>query len=320
VIVIIKILVVLLFIFASCGYVRRSNYSPFIPPNEGSFNKYGITGMLHGATVVFFAYIGFDSVTTTAQETKNPQRTLPIGIIGSLLISTVLYVAVSTVMVGIVPYRTLDSPNPISEAIKGTPHGIWLPIIIDLGAIAGLTSVALVSLLGQSRIFYSMAHDGLLPGLFAKVHPRTKTPWVSTIIIGIVCAMFAAVFPLGILGEMTSIGTLVAFFLVHIAVIIMRFTHKEVPRGFRIPLGPWVMPPIGALLCILLMVTSSKETGIRLVVWMAIGQVIYFTYGFWHSKLRFPKEIEPAVPMENLTKQMDNKPSENEYVPEMTVF
>lgn len=290
VIVVIKIGVVLLFIFACCGYTHRDNYKPFIPPNEGSFNKYGITGMLHGATVVFFAYIGFDSVTTTAQETKNPQRALPIGIIGSLIVSTVLYIAVCAVMVGVVPYRTLDSPNPISEAIKGTPHGIWLPIIIDLGAIAGLTSVALVSLLGQSRVFYSMAHDGLLPSIFAKVHPRTKTPWISTIIIGIVCSIFAAVFPLGILGEMTSIGTLVAFFLVHLAVIIMRFTHKDVPRGFRVPFGPWIIPPIGALLCLLLMATSSKETGIRLVVWMGIGQVIYFTYGYWHSKLRYAKK------------------------------
>ncbi|CAF2583606.1 unnamed protein product [Rotaria sp. Silwood2] len=320
VIVIIKILVVLLFIFACCGYTKRSNYSPFFPPNEGSFNKYGVTGMLHGATVVFFAYIGFDSVTTTAQETKNPQRSLPIGIIGSLLISTVLYIGVCAVMVGIVPYQTLDSPSPISEAIKGTPHGIWLPIIIDLGAIAGLTSVSLVSLLGQSRIFYSMAHDGLLPSIFAKVHPRTRTPWVSTIIIGVVCATFAAVFPLGILGEMTSIGTLVAFFLVHLSVIIMRFTHKDVPRGFRVPLGPWVFPPIGALLCLLLMVTSSKETGIRLAVWMGIGQIIYFAYGYWHSKLRHSQQHQLVMGVDNLATELDIQPVTNEYVSEMTVF
>ncbi|CAF1442022.1 unnamed protein product [Adineta steineri] len=316
VIVVIKVSVVLLFIFACCGYVHTSNYTPFFPPNEGTFNKYGITGMLHGATVVFFAYIGFDSVTTTAQETKNPQRSLPIGIIGSLFISTVLYIAVCAVMIGIVPYRTLDSASPISIAIKGTPYGIWLPIIIDLGAIAGLTSVALVSLLGQSRIFYSMAHDGLLPSIFAKVHPRTKTPWVSTIIIGVACASFAAVFPLGILGEMTSIGTLVAFFLVHLAVIIMRFTHKDVPRAFRVPLGPWVLPPLGALLCVLLMATSSKETGIRLGVWMAIGQVIYFVYGYRNSKLRNPKPIESNLAMNNLTVQKDEQPTSNESVVE----
>ncbi|CAF1041876.1 unnamed protein product [Rotaria sp. Silwood1] len=320
VIVVIKILVVLLFIFACCGYIRRSNYSPFFPPNEGSFNKYGVTGMLHGATVVFFAYIGFDSVTTTAQETKNPQRSLPIGIIGSLSISTALYIGVCAVMVGIVPYRTLDSPSPISEAIKGTPHGIWLPIIIDLGAIAGLTSVSLVSLLGQSRIFYSMAHDGLLPSIFAKVHPRTRTPWISTIIIGVICATFAAVLPLGILGEMTSIGTLVAFFLVHISVIIMRFTHKDVPRGFRVPLGPWVFPPIGALLCLLLMITSSKETGIRLAVWMGIGQIIYFTYGYWHSKLRYSQRHESVMGIDNLATELDTKPTTNEYVSEMVVL
>ncbi|CAF1650122.1 unnamed protein product [Rotaria magnacalcarata] len=320
VIVIIKILVVLLFIFACCGYTHPNNYSPFIPPNEGSFNKYGITGVLHGATVVFFAYIGFDSVTTTAQETKNPQRSLPIGIIGSLTISTVLYVAVCAVMVGIVPYKTLDSPNPISEAIKGTPHGIWLPIIIDLGAIAGLTSVSLVNLLGQSRIFYSMAHDGLLPAIFAKVHPRTKTPWVSTIIIGAFCAVFAAVLPLGILGEMTSIGTLVAFFLVHISVIIMRYTHKDVPRSFRVPLGPWVFPSIGALLCLLLMVTSSKETGIRLGVWMGIGQVIYFSYGFWHSKLRNSQQLEPVTGFDNIGTELGEESTKNEYVAEMDVF
>ncbi|CAF0785073.1 unnamed protein product [Rotaria sordida] len=320
VIVVIKILVVLLFIFACCGYTKRSNYSPFFPPNEGSFNRYGVTGMLHGATVVFFAYIGFDSVTTTAQETKNPQRSMPIGIIGSLSISTVLYIGVCAVMVGIVPYKTLDSPSPISEAIKGTPHGIWLPIIIDLGAIAGLTSVSLVSLLGQSRIFYSMARDGLLPSVFANVHHRTKTPWISTIIIGLVCAIFAAVLPLGILGEMTSIGTLVAFFLVHISVIIMRFTHKEVPRGFLVPFGPWILPPIGALLCILLMVSSSKETGIRLAVWMGIGQIVYFTYGFWHSKLRYSQRLNSSMGIDNFATEFDTQSPKYEHASEMVVF
>nr|ACI90399.1 cationic amino acid transporter-like protein [Philodina roseola] len=323
IIVIIKIIVILLFIFACCAYVNPSNYKPFIPPNEGSFSKYGITGVLHGATVVFFAYIGFDSVTTTAQETKNPQRTLPIGIIGSLVISTVLYIAVCAVMVGLVPYTSLNLAYPISAAIRGTPHGVWLPIIIDLGAIAGLTSVTLVSLLGQSRVFYSMAHDGLLPPIFARVHARTKTPWISTIIIGIICAVVSAVFPLSVLGEMTSIGTLVAFFLVHISVMIMHFTHKDVPRGFRIPLGPWVIPPIGALLCLLLMITSSKETGIRLAVWLGIGQVIYFTYGYWNSKLRVTKRssstivvVDPLAPMT----EPESQTIENEYTTEMEVF
>jgi len=321
VIVIIKMLVILLFIFASSAYVNPSNYKPFIPANQGSFSKYGVTGVLHGATVVFFAYIGFDSVTTAAQETKNPQRTLPIGIIGSLIISTALYIAVCAVMVGLVPYTTLNLAYPISAAIRGTPHGVWLPIIIDLGAIAGLTSVTLVSLLGQSRVFYSMAHDGLLPQIFARVHPRTQTPWISTIIIGIICAIVSAIFPLSVLGEMTSIGTLVAFFLVHISVMIMHFTHKDVPRGFRIPFGPWVIPPIGALLCLLLMITSSKETGIRLAVWLGIGQVIYFTYGYWNSKLRVTaKRTSSVVVVDPLSPMPEGQTIENEYTTEMDVL
>ncbi|CAF1499575.1 unnamed protein product [Didymodactylos carnosus] len=242
--------------------------------------------MLHGATVVFFAYIGFDAITTTAQESKNPQRDLPIGIITSLVVSTILYIAVCLVLVGVVSYKDLNVPNPISVAIEATHVGKWLAIIVDLGAIAGLTSVLLVNLMGQPRIFYCMAHDGLFPLFIAQIHPRFRTPWVSTLITGVLCAACAGVLPIDVLGEMTSIGTLLAFFLVHIGIIIMRFTHKDTPRRFRVPGGPWFIPPLGAAVCLLLMITSSKATGIRLVVWLVIGLIIYFCYGIRNSKLR----------------------------------
>ncbi|CAF2820936.1 unnamed protein product [Rotaria sp. Silwood2] len=304
VLVVFKIIIILIFIFACCNYVSRDNYSPFFPSNEGSFSEYGVTGMLQACTYVFFAYVGFDAVSTVAQEAKSPERSLPIAIIGSTSISLLLYIGICTVMVGLVPYELLNSDSPLSDAIKATPYGLWLSILMDLGAIAGLTTVALTMMLSQTRIFYAMAHDGLLPPIFAKIHKTTKTPWISIIIsgdysffvhfiiksyldiLGVFCAVFSGICPVDMLGETTSISALITYIFVHVAVIVMRYTHRDMPRTFEVPFGSWLIPTIGTLLCILLMKGVTKTTGYRFLVWTALGQIIYFAYGFWHSKRR----------------------------------
>ncbi|CAF0990597.1 unnamed protein product [Didymodactylos carnosus] len=295
VVVIIKIFVILLVIFASLKFIAPNNYHPFIPKNEGHFNSYGVTGMLHAATIVFFAYIGFDAVTNVAQETKNPKRDLPIGILVSLLISTVLYIGVCIVMIGVVPYKRLDSSSPMDVVLKATHLGKWIIIIVDIGAISALTSVILVNLICQPRIFYSMANDGLLPQFMAKIHPRFKTPWIAALITGVICAPAAGFLPLEMLGELTSIANLFTLFLVHISVIIMRFTQKDVERRFKVPLGPFVIPLIGALLCLLLMITSATQTWIRFWVWMGLGILIYFCYGIRNSKFNHKKVKDSSV-------------------------
>ncbi|CAF3950618.1 unnamed protein product [Rotaria sordida] len=279
-------IIIIIFIFACCNCINRSNYYPFFPPNEGSFNKYGVTGMLKGCTYVFFAYVGFDSVSTVAQEAKSPERSLPIAIIGSTIISLLLYIGICTVMVGLVPYKLLDSDSPLSVAIKATPYGLWLSIIMDLGVIASLTTVALTDMLTQTRIFYAMARDGLLPSFFAEIHKTTTTPWISIIISGIFCAIFSGICPVDILGETSSISGLITYIFVHIAVIVMRYTHGDMQRIFQVPFGSWLIPTIGSLLCILLMSGITKPTAVRFLVWTALGQIIYFSYGFWHSKRR----------------------------------
>ncbi|CAF1458652.1 unnamed protein product, partial [Rotaria sordida] len=286
VLVVFKIIIIIIFIFVCCNCVNRSNYYPFFPPNEGSFNEYGVTGMLRACTYAFFAYTGFDSVSTAAQEAKSPERSLPIAIIGSTIISLLLYIGICTVMVGLVPYKLLDSDSPLSEAIKATPYGLWLSIIMDLGVIASLTTVALTDMLTQTRIFYAMAHDGLLPSFFAKIHKTTTTPWISIIISGIFYAVFSGICPVDVLGETSSISSLITYIFVHITVIVMRYTHGDIQRIFQVPFGSWLIPIIGSLLCILLMSGITKPTAVRFLVWTALGQIIYFSYGFWHSKRR----------------------------------
>ncbi|CAF4452051.1 unnamed protein product [Rotaria sp. Silwood2] len=286
VLVVFKIIVLLIFIFACCNYVNRNNYNPFFPPNKGSFSKYGVTGMLQSCTYVFFAYVGFDSVSTVAQEAKSPQRSLPIAIIGSTVVSLLLYIGICTVMVGLVPYSSLNTDSPLSDAIRATPYGLWLSILMELGAIASLTTVALTVMLSQTRIFYAMAHDGLLPPVFAKILKTTATPWISILISGVFCAVFSGICPVDILGETTSISALISYIFVHITVIVMRYSHRDMPRTFEVPFGSWLIPTIGSLLCILLMKSVTKTTGYRFLVWTALGQIIYFSYGFWHSKRR----------------------------------
>lgn len=282
-IVFVKIVVLLSFIAAAAPFVRPDNWQPFIPPNEGTFGAFGPSGVFQAATIVFFAYIGFDAVSTAAQECRRPQRDLPVGIIASLVISTGFYIAVALVLTGVVSYTVLGVPDPIDVGVAATGYH-WLQIVVDIGAIAGLTSVILVSLLGQPRIFLAMARDGLLPPWAAKVHSRRKTPYVTTAISGTICAVIGGVLPIEILSDLTSIGTLFAFLLVCLGVMIMRRRAPEMSRPFKVPFGPYCIPLLGAGSAALLMYSANSSTLIRLFVWMAIGLMIYFSYGRHHSK------------------------------------
>jgi len=284
VIVVIKVSVILLFIGFGVWYINADNWVPYIPPNTGEFGHFGISGIFRGAGVIFFAYIGFDAVSTVAQEAKNPQRDMPRAIILSLLVCTVLYVLVTAVLTGIVPYTELAVPAPIALAIDRVGTLAWLSPFIKLGAIAGLTTVILVMLMGQARIFYSMSKDGLLPRFFSNVHPKFKTPNNATIITGLFAALIAGLLPINVLGELVSIGTLAAFVIVCISVLVLRKTHPETHRPFKTPFVPFV-PIAGIVICLSQMVALPLDTWIRLIVWMMIGFAIYFLYGRRHSKL-----------------------------------
>jgi APA family basic amino acid/polyamine antiporter len=292
VIVFIKVAIVVLFICIGIGYVSTSNWGgSFIPPNEGGF-KYGWPGIFRGAGLVFFAYIGFDAVSTTAQEAKNPKRDMPIGIIGSLMICTLLYCLAAIVMTGVVSYKQLNVPDPVAVAIDAM-NLKWFSGLVKLGAIAGLSSVILVMLMSQPRIFYTMAKDGLLPEAVSKVHPKFRTPWITTIITGLIVMVAAGSIPISVAGELTSIGTLFAFAVVSAGVLVLRITQPAVERPFKAPLV-WFTAPMGVLCSVALMATLPLDTWIRLVVWMAIGLVIYFAYGMWNSRLGQIKP-EPAL-------------------------
>ena len=297
-IVILKIAVVLVFIFLGWKYINTANYTPYIPANKGTFGEYGFSGIIRAAAVVFFAFIGFDAVSTVAQETKNPKKNMPIGILVSLLICTVLYILFAHVMTGVVNYTAFkghDGIAPVAIVIdnmgKADAFGIvhpdypWLNKAILLAILAGYTSVILVMLLGQSRVFYSMSKDGLLPKAFSKIHPVYRTPVKSNILLLVVVGVFAALVPARVAGEMTSIGTLLAFILVCVGILVMRKTMPNVPRGFKTPFVP-LIPVLGIITCLFMMVFLPADTWIRLLIWMTLGLDIYIFYGFKNSKLQ----------------------------------
>ena len=295
VIVVIKVAVVLIVIGAGAFFIDQANWHPFIPENTGTFGEYGWSGVLRGAGVIFFAYIGFDAVSTSAQEARNPQRDMPRGILGSLAVCTILYVLVSAVMVGLVPYKAmLNEAAPLVVAIQAaagraagtgweTPMAI-VQILVTVGALAGLSSVMVVMMLAQPRIFLSMSKDGLLPAWAGRLHPRYRTPHISTIVTGVVVAIAAGLTPIGTLGNLVSIGTLMAFVIVSLGIIVLRRTRPDLPRPFRMPLVP-LLPILSAVVSFVLMLSLPWSTWERLMIWMAIGVVVYFAYGYRHSRL-----------------------------------
>lgn len=285
IIVVIKVVVILLFIGFGLSYINVDNWQPYIPQNTGSFGEFGWSGILRGAGVVFYAYLGFDALSATAQEVKNPQKDMPKGILISLLICAVLYISVTTVLTGIVHYSELDVDAPIALAIDRAGSGLsWLGPFIKLGAIAGLSSVILVMILGQSRIYYAISKDGLLPKIFSKINPKTRIPRNATVFASVMTAIFAGLFPLHVLTELVSIGTLFAFTVVCLSVLVLRKTRPELHRPFKTPFVPFV-PLLGAGICVLQMASLPGSTWVRLLIWSAVGVVIYFTYGMKNSKL-----------------------------------
>src|SRR4051794_12190023 len=285
IIVVVKVAIVITVIAIGFAYVNPANYTPFMPENTGKFGEFGFSGVMRAAAVIFFAYIGFDAVSTAAQEAKKPQRDMPIGIIGSLIVCTILYILFARVLTGMIPYRKFHGDAaPVETVISLFPYA-WLQITIVVGIIAGYTSVILVMLLGQSRVFYSMSRDGLLPKVFSDIHPKFQTPYRCNLIFMVFVSLFSGFLPISRLGHMTSIGTLLAFVIVCIGIIIMRKTNPNAPRPYRTPLVPLV-PILGVLVCFAMMASLDIDTWIRLVVWLAIGLTIYFTYGVKNSHLR----------------------------------
>jgi len=275
VIVVLKVTVILVFIALGWSYMVPTNHTPLIPPNEGEFGKFGWSGILAGAGIMFFAYIGFDAVSTAAQEAKNPRRDLPIGIFGSLAVCTVLFMLYSWVLTGVVNYKKLGVAAPLSLALDRIPYH-WLNIAMNLAVLAGLTSVILVMLMGQSRVFYAMSRDGLLPPAFAEVHPKFRTPWRSNLLLMLFVALFSAFAPLEVVGKMTSIGTMFAFVIVCGGVVVLRRRNPEMPRPFRTPWVP-VVPALGIVTNLALMFGLGASNWARLIGWLALGLIVYFT-------------------------------------------
>jgi APA family basic amino acid/polyamine antiporter len=300
-IVLVKLAVVVIVILGGTAFVNAANWHPFIPPNTGAFGEYGWSGVVRGAGVIFFAYIGFDAVSVAAQEARNPQKDMPIGILGSLFVCTILYILVSGIMVGLVPFKQMmGSAAPMVVAIRAAEAASGgsallrvMTMLVEVGAIAGLSSVMVVMMMAQPRIFYSMAKDGLLPPFAKRIHPRFRTPHITTIITGIVVAVAAGITPIGALGELVSIGTLLAFVIVSLGIVFLRRKRPDLKAPFRTPLVPLV-PILSALVSFALMAGLPATTWERLVVWMAIGLVIYFGYGRTHSELNKMKVVSRA--------------------------
>jgi APA family basic amino acid/polyamine antiporter len=285
----IKVTIVVLVIGFGVFYVNPDNWVPFIPENTGKVGEFGISGVLRASGIIFFAYIGFDAVSTAALEAKNPARDMPIGILGSLVVCTILYILMSGVVTGMVPYPQLNDAAPVAVALQAHQGLNWLTPWVLVGALAGLTSVILVMILGQARIFLSMARDGLLPPAFSKVHPKFQTPHLATLITGTSAALIGGLFPIGILGELVSIGTLIAFIVVCLGVLVLRYTRPDLERPFRVP-AVWATSLLGVAFCGIMAGFLPHDTWIRLVVWTALGVVLYFAYGFRRSALNTGQE------------------------------
>ncbi len=281
--VILKTALIILVIVAGSFYVDTSNWHPFIPENVAP-GKYGWDGVLRGASMVFFAYIGFEAVSVAAQESHNPSRNLPIGMLASLAICTVLYIGMALVMTGLTPYTALGTAEPVVTAVASHPELAWLRVIVEIGALIGLASVVLVMVIGQPRIFMIMGRDGLLPPVFTKIHPKYRTPHVNTVITGVGIALLAAIFPLDILGDLTSMGTLIAFGSVCAGVLILRRTQPDLPRPFRIPFATAICLA-GVISCLILLSTMTAHNWMLMIGWTLFGFAIYFLYGYRHSKL-----------------------------------
>jgi APA family basic amino acid/polyamine antiporter len=286
ILVVVKMAIILLFIGLGVAYVNTDNWTPFVPENTGVFGQFGWSGIFRGAGVVFFAFLGFDALSTLAQEARNPQKDLPRGMLGSLGISTVVYIIMGLVLTGIVSYTQLNVPDPIAVAVNALGSKfVWVRLIVKVGILAGLTTVILVMLLGQARIFYTMSHDGLLPNRFGKIHSKFRTPFFSTLMVGLAAVVLCGFLPVGILGLLTSMGALLAFAIVCFGVLVLRYTQPLLHRPFKAPFAPWI-PLAGTLACVVQMILMPAVTWVQLVIWMALGCAIYFGYGRHHSKVR----------------------------------
>jgi APA family basic amino acid/polyamine antiporter len=294
-IVAIKVTVIVLFIIFGVSFINTANWHPFVPPNTGTAGAFGWSGVIAASGVIFFSYIGFDAISTAAQEARNPQRDMPIGILASLVVCTLLYVIVSAILTGMVSYKELDVAAPVALALDKYPGLNWLGGWVKLGAVCGMTSVMLVMTIAQARIFFAMARDGLLPGFFGRVHPRFKTPSTGTVITGVAAAVIGGLFPVRILGELVSIGTLAAFVTVCIGVLVLRRTRPDLPRPFRTP-APKFVCTAGALVCGAMMVSLGPATWARLVIWTAVGVLVYAFYGYRHSRVRQTDSGTAAAP------------------------
>lgn len=284
-VVILKVAIILAIIFFGAFYLNVDNWTPFIPENTGTWGEFGWSGILRASGVIFFAYIGFDAVSTAAQEARKPAHDIPFGLLVSLVICTLLYILMSLTLTGLLPYAELDTAAPVAKALRAHEGLDWLTPWVVFGALAGLTSVVLVLILGQARILLAMSRDGLLPPAFGRVHKEYRTPHVATLVTGCIAALMAGLFPIGILAELVSIGTLVAFVMVCVSVLVLRYKKPELHRPFRVP-APWFVCTAGAFFCGLMAVSLPGDTWLRLVIWMLIGTVVYFFYGRHHSVAR----------------------------------
>jgi APA family basic amino acid/polyamine antiporter len=285
IIVIIKVGIVMAVIGFGARYVDTRNWVPYIPKNTGTFGEFGWSGIFQASAIIFFAYIGFDGVSTVAQEAKDPQRGMPIGMLGSLAICTVLYILMSSVMTGLVPFMQLNDAAPVAIAVESHTELAWLSSWVIWGALFGLTSVIITMIIPQARIWLTMARDGLLPEFFGAVHPKFRTPYIATLITGVAAATFAGLLPVNILGELVSIGTLIAFIVVCIGVVVLRYTRPDLPRPFRVK-GIWFVAGMGVIFCAGMAASLPNATWIRLVLWSALGILVYLLYGYKHSQLR----------------------------------